>query len=152
MRMCRELLLNFRSRLAEGDLLGSLETTIEKFRRQTGILVNFASSGNGPPFPREQQLQILFIVQEALSNVRKHAMANEVDIRLSDDQDFLLTIHDNGVGFDAETLLEKGESHVGINIMRERAQRIHAMFNVTSEPGHGTAVLLRLPRERRLAA
>lgn len=148
----RELLLNFRSRLAEGDLLGSLETTIEKFRRQTGILVNFASSGNGPPFPREQQLQILFIVQEALSNVRKHAMANEVDIRLSDDQDFLLTIHDNGVGFDAETLLEKGESHVGINIMRERAQRIHAMFNVTSEPGHGTAVLLRLPRERRLAA
>lgn len=148
----RELLLNFRSRLAEGDLGRSLETTIEKFRRQTGITVHFVADGNGAPIPREQQLQVLFIVQEALSNIRKHAMADQVDIRLEDNHDFTLTIHDNGVGFDAETLLQKGESHVGINIMRERAQRIQASFDLASAPGEGTTVMLRLPREQRRAA
>lgn len=148
----RELLLNFRSRLAEGDLVRSFEATIEKFRQQTGIDVSFTTSGNGAPFPREQQLQILFIVQEALSNIRKHAMADKVDIQLDDHQDFVLTIRDNGVGFDAETVLQKGESHVGINIMRERAQRIQARFEVTSRPGQGTIVSLCVPRAQRRAA
>lgn len=148
----RELLSNFRSRLAEGDLVRSLEATVEKFRRQSGIATELVADGDGAPFPREQQLQILFIVQEALSNVRKHAVASRVEIRLVDRQDFGLTIHDNGIGFDAETLFEKGESHIGINIMRERAQRIQASFDVASVPGKGTTVALHVPREQRRAA
>lgn len=148
----RELLLNFRSRLAEGDLVRSLETTLEKFRRQTGIAAELQADADGSPFPREQQLQILFIVQEALSNIRKHAVAGRVEICLRDRQDFELTIHDNGIGFDAATLLQKGESHVGLNIMRERAQRIEAAFDVASVPGQGTTISLKLPREQRRAA
>lgn len=148
----RELLLNFRSRLVKGDLISSLETTFDKFRLQTGIAVDFTASGNGAPLPYEQQLQIMFIVQEALSNIRKHAMAEKVEIRLQDDQDFALSIHDNGAGFDAETLLKKDDSHVGIHIMRERAQRIHASFDVHSEPQQGTTVLLQLARTQRRVA
>lgn len=148
----RELLLNFRSRLGEGDLVRSLETTLEKFRRQTGIAAEMQADADGSPFPREQQLQILFIVQEALSNIRKHAVAGRVEICLRDRQDFELTIHDNGIGFDAATLLQKGESHVGLNIMRERAQRIEAAFDVASVPGQGTTITLKLPRELRRAA
>ncbi|NMM27130.1 MAG: HAMP domain-containing protein [Glaciimonas sp.] len=148
----RELLLNFRSRLAEGDLVRSLQTTVDKFRLQTGIAADFAADVDGAPFPREQQLQILFIVQEALSNIRKHAVASHVEVSLSDQKDFALTIRDNGIGFDAETLRQKGESHVGINIMRERAQRIRAAFDIASVPGAGTTVVLHVPREQRLAA
>lgn len=148
----RELLLNFRSRLAEGDLVRSLETTVDKFRRQTGVAAEFVADVDGAPFPREQQLQILFIVQEALSNIRKHAVATHVKVRLADQKDFALTIHDNGIGFDLETLQKRGESHVGINIMRERAQRIHAVFDIKSVPGAGTTVVLHLPHEQRLAA
>lgn len=148
----RELLLNFRSRLAEGDLVRSLQTTVDKFRRQTGIAAEFVADVDGAPFPREQQLQILFIVQEALSNIRKHAVASHVEVSLSDQKDFALTIRDNGIGFDAETLRQKGESHVGINIMRERAQRIHAAFDIASVPGAGTTVVLHVPHEQRLAA
>jgi two-component system nitrate/nitrite sensor histidine kinase NarX len=148
----RELLLNFRSRLIKGDLINSLETTVEKFRAQTGTAVDFTVNGNGAPLPYEQQLQIMFIMQEALSNIRKHSLAKKVQIRLDDGQDFLLTIMDDGVGFDAATLLEKGESHVGIHIMRERAQRIHASFNVQSHTGKGTTVILQLPHDKRLAA
>jgi two-component system nitrate/nitrite sensor histidine kinase NarX len=148
----RELLSNFRSRLAEGDLVRSLETTVEKFRRQTGIATELIAQGDGAPFPREQQLQILFIVQEALSNIRKHAVASRVEIRLDDRQDFGLSIHDNGVGFDLDMLASKGEGHVGIHIMRERAQRIHASFKVESMPGKGTTVSLLVPHEQRRAA
>lgn len=148
----RELLLNFRGRLVEGDLLGSLESTIDKFRRQTGIAAELVADVDGAPFPREQQLQVLFIVQEALSNIRKHAMASRVEVRLQDQQDFVLTIHDNGMGFDDKILLKKSESHVGIHIMRERAQRIEASLNVTSVPGTGTTVVLQLPQEQRRAA
>lgn len=148
----RELLLNFRSRLAEDDLFGALQTAVEKFSRQTGIEAGFVCEGGGAPFSREQQLQMLFIVQEAMSNIRKHAAARNVEIRLKDGQDFLLTIRDDGIGFNAETLLQKGEGHVGINIMRERAQRIHASLDIASTQGKGTTVMLRLPHEARRAA
>lgn len=148
----RELLLNFRTRLEEGNLVRSLETTIDKFRRQSGIEVEFDADGDGAPFPREQQLQLLFIVQEALSNVRKHAAASRVRVSLHDRQDFTLTVTDNGHGFDPAELAHKGEGHVGIHIMRERAQRIDASLGVDSTPGKGTTITLRLPRAQRRAA
>jgi len=148
----RELLLNYRSRLMEDDLIGSLQTTIERFRRQTGIAAELVADVDGAPFPREQQLQLLFIVQEALSNIRKHALASRVEIRLEDSHDFCLTIKDNGVGFDAGMLADKSENHVGIHIMRERAQRIEASFGVESVPGGGTTVRLQLHHDQRRAA
>ncbi|MES2323564.1 MAG: type IV pili methyl-accepting chemotaxis transducer N-terminal domain-containing protein [Pseudomonadota bacterium] len=148
----RELLVNFRSRLVEENLVGALETTIGKFRRQTGIAAELSADIDGAPFPREQQLQLLFIVQEALSNVRKHAGASRVLVRLEDRNDFLLTIEDDGDGFDPGKLAGLGESHVGIDIMRERAQRIAAGLEVRSAPGGGTTIMLTLPRAQRRAA
>ncbi|MES2148426.1 MAG: type IV pili methyl-accepting chemotaxis transducer N-terminal domain-containing protein [Pseudomonadota bacterium] len=148
----RELLLNFRSGLAEGDLLGSLESAVDKFRRQTGIVATLEADMDGAPFPREQQLQLLFIVQEALSNVRKHAGASAVSIALRDHQDFSLTIADDGSGFDPAQQAALGEQHVGIHIMRERAQRIGATLNVHSAPDSGTIVTLQLPQAQRRAA
>lgn len=148
----RELLHNFRSRLVEGNLIGALETTIDKFQRQTGIAAKLVADVDGAPFPREQQLQLLFIVQEALSNVRKHADATEVVVRLQDRNDFSLVIEDNGSGFDLAQLDGTGESHVGIHIMRERAQRIDAALAVSSVPGGGTSITLSLPQALRRAA
>jgi two-component system nitrate/nitrite sensor histidine kinase NarX len=148
----RELLLNFRSRLDEGDLLGSLQSTVDKFRRQTGIAAELVADLDGAPFPREQQLQMVFIVQEALSNIRKHALASRVEVTLEDQQDFVLTIRDNGVGFDAGARQDKGGSHVGLHIMRERAQRIAATLRVDSTPGAGTTVVLQLAHKLRSMA
>ncbi|MBC7684863.1 MAG: type IV pili methyl-accepting chemotaxis transducer N-terminal domain-containing protein [Bdellovibrionales bacterium] len=148
----RELLHNFRSRVVEGDLIAALETTVDKFRRQTGIAAELIADRDGPPFPREQQLQLLFIVQEALSNVRKHANAPSVLVRLEDRVDFILTITDDGGGFDPAQLEGEGDEHVGIHIMRERAHRIDAVLAVTSAPGSGTCVMLTLPQAQRRAA
>lgn len=148
----RELLLNFRSRLHEGNLVVSLQMTIDKFKQQSGIDAELDADVDGAPFPREQQLQILFIVQEALSNVRKHANASHVRVRVADRGDFMLSIEDDGDGFEAWAVLEQGESHVGLHIMRERAERIDATLDVESAPGKGTRVTLRLPKELRHAA
>ena len=148
----RELLLNFRSRLSEGDLLGSLQSTLEKFRRQTGIAAELVADLDGAPFPREQQLQMVFIVQEALSNIRKHAQASRVELTLEDHQDFVLMIRDNGVGFDSATRLENGGSHIGLHIMRERAERISATLCIDSTPGVGTTIVLKLSQQMRRAA
>ncbi|AXA90691.1 type IV pili methyl-accepting chemotaxis transducer N-terminal domain-containing protein [Massilia sp. YMA4] len=148
----RELLLNFRTRLVEDSLVHSLQTTIDKFERQAGISVELKADLDGAPFPREQQLQLLFIVQEALSNVRKHAGARHVQVTLRDAQDFTLSIKDDGQGFDVAGLARRGEHHVGIHIMRERAQRISATLEVQSAPGAGTTVLVQLQRALRRAA
>lgn len=148
----RELLLNFRSRLHDGNLVVSLHLTIDKFRQQSGIHAELDADVDGAPFPREQQLQILFIVQEALSNVRKHANASHVRVRVVDGADFVLSIEDDGDGFEAWAVLERSDSQVGLHIMRERAQRIHATLDIESAPGKGTRVTLRLPKELRHAA
>jgi two-component system nitrate/nitrite sensor histidine kinase NarX len=147
----RELLLNFRSRLEEDDLAAALRKTADKFAAQTGIATAFSAAGSGgAPIPREVQLQILFIAQEALSNVRKHAQADRVEVTVHDSADFLLTIGDNGVGFDAGA--GHDDTHVGLHIMRERASRIGAALAVDSRPGFGTTVRLRLGKAERRAA
>jgi len=148
----RELLHNFRSRLVEGDLIASLEATVDKFRRQSGIEAELVADVDGAPFAREQQLQLLFIVQEAPSNVRKHANASSVVARLENRDDFTLSISDDGDGFDPTELDSEGDVHIGIHIMRERAHRIEAALAVTSAPGCGTSVTLTLPHAQRRAA
>jgi len=149
----RELLLNFRSRLEEDSLQAGLRKTVKKFSDQTGIPAEFRALGpGGPPMSREQQLQLLFIAQEALSNIRKHAQADTVQVRIEDGEDFLLSIRDNGIGFDASAGSAMDDTHVGLHIMRERAQRIHADLNVQSCPGAGTTVSLHLPQGQRRAA
>jgi two-component system nitrate/nitrite sensor histidine kinase NarX len=149
----RELLQNFRSRLEEDDLNSALRKAVRKFRAQTGVQASFAAEGSGgPPFSREEQLQILFIVQEALSNIRKHAHAGKVYVRLRDGQDFSLSISDNGVGFDTAAQPGAGDSHVGLHIMRERARHIHADLDIDSGAGKGTTVRLHVASAHRRAA
>ncbi|WP_426105137.1 type IV pili methyl-accepting chemotaxis transducer N-terminal domain-containing protein [Massilia sp. TSP1-1-2] len=148
----RELLHNFRTRLVEGSLIETLQTTVDKFGRQTGLVAELVADPDGAPFPREQQLQLLFIVQEALSNVRKHADARRVLVRLEEGDDFTLTITDDGAGFDPAQLDRRGDEHIGIHIMRERAHRIDAALAVTSAPGSGTSITLTLPQAQRRAA
>ena len=145
----RELLTNFRIKLDEGDIVEALRASAERFKKQTGIAVSVQVVHQGPPLPPEQQLQILFIVQEALSNIRKHANAHQVKIILDDHDDFNLTVSDDGQGFDIKSSNANEEQHVGLKIMRERALRLQAILSVVSEPASGTSISLSLPKENR---
>ncbi|MDP2248719.1 MAG: ATP-binding protein, partial [Nitrosomonadales bacterium] len=85
-------------------------------------------------------LQVLHILQESLSNIRKHAGATQVDVELLSEGECRLTVQDNGKGFDVKQ--NAGDTHVGIRIMRERAHRMGANFTLESTLGSGTKVSL----------
>src|SRR3989338_421760 len=142
----RELLVHFRTRVGNADLETAVRSALEKFEGQTGIGTVFSHRGTVPDLPPEHVLQAMHIVQESLSNVRKHAKASRVDVELVCDGECALYINDNGIGFDSAH--DAGDTHVGLSIMRERAHRIGAELVLESEPGQGTRVRLVLPHRR----
>jgi len=74
----RELLVHFRTRTNAEDIEPALQTTLRKLEHQSGLVTHFNVTGQGLPLPPDVQIQVLHIVQEALSNVRKHAGARRV--------------------------------------------------------------------------
>lgn len=140
----RELLVHFRTRIGSTDLETAIRSALEKFEGQTGVKAVLSSEGIVPCLQPEQVLQVMHIVQESLSNVRKHAHASQVEVELrKDDGRCILDIRDDGAGFDAA--VDAGDTHVGLRIMRERAHRIGAELAFDSAPGEGTHINLTLP-------
>ena len=139
----RELLMHFRTRASAEDIEPALATTLRKFEHQSGIQTELEIQGHGLPLPADVQIQVLHIVQEALSNVRKHAQASRVWLDVQQQPQWRFEVRDNGRGFDHDER-QPDETHVGLGIMRERAQRIHARVDVLSTPGRGTSVVLTL--------
>jgi two-component system nitrate/nitrite sensor histidine kinase NarX len=140
----RELLMHFRTRTNGEDITPALKTTLQKFEHQTGLTTQLSVSGHGMPLPADVQVQVLHVVQEALSNVRKHAGARQVWVDVQQAPRWRVSVRDDGRGFDS-TRVGPDETHVGLRIMQERAQRIGAAVEVTSTPGGGTRVALSLP-------
>ncbi len=145
----RELLINFRERLHREPFVKALTTVIDRFRAQTHIPVDFRIHGTGREPTEQQKLQIVFILQEALANVRKHAGATAVCVDLNNSRDFQMRVIDNGCGIDPKLVEARKSSHFGLSIMQERAERIGATVRV--EPAdaalfpHGTCVQLTVP-------
>jgi len=139
----RELLVHFRTRTNTGDIDSALQETLQKFQHQTGLPTRLQVQGDGLPLPADVQVQVLHVVQEALSNVRKHAGASHVSLDVHKGEQWRFVVRDNGSGFD--TAQRHGETHVGTKIMRERAERIGATVLIDSLPGQGTTVTLTLP-------
>ena len=138
----RELLVHFRTRANAEDIEPALKTTLRKFEHQSGLKAIMRMQGHGMPLDPDLQIQVLHIVQEALSNVRKHARATTVWLDVAQQPQWRFEVRDDGTGFaDAR---RADETHVGLRIMAERAERIGAELDVFSRPGHGTSVVLTL--------
>ena len=148
----RELLLNFRTKISNKDFPEAVTSLLARFEQQTQIEVDTAWRDDGPSLNNDEQLQVIFILQESLSNIRKHAQAHHVVVELDNRHDFTLRIRDDGVGFDTGRLKNMSEAHVGLGIMQERARRINAVLSVESQPHQGTTVTLVLPQHRRTAS
>lgn len=139
----RELLLHFRTRTNTEDIEPALITTLKKFEHQSGIKTSLSMQGQGMPLSPDLQIQVLHIVQEALSNVRKHASATQVWLDVQQQPAWCFQVRDDGIGFDInKDALD--ETHVGLRIMTERAQRIGAELDVQSSTGHGSTITVRL--------
>jgi two-component system nitrate/nitrite sensor histidine kinase NarX len=97
-------------------------------------------------FSSDAQLQIFHIVQEALSNARKHGQACNVLVAFArEDGLACATIQDDGHGFVPEDVTLTGRQHFGLQFMRERAEQLGGLLRVQSEPGKGTRVVLEIP-------
>ena len=141
----RELLVHFRTRTQDEDIEQALRATLSKFEHQAAIATTLTMSGQGLPLAPDVQIQVLHIVQEALSNVRKHARARHVDVRVQRHPYWRFEVQDDGMGFDP-LAVPPDSLHVGLGIMRERAERVGASLQlVTHADGNGTCVTLDLP-------
>lgn len=139
----RELLVHFRTRTNEHDIEQALRVTLQKFEHQSGVKSHLEIHGHGVELPSDVQLQVLHVIQEALSNVRKHAKASLVQLVVHRGPNWSFVVRDNGLGF--QLLPQKqDDTHVGLHIMHERAQRIGAKIAVDSAPGAGTEVRITL--------
>jgi two-component system nitrate/nitrite sensor histidine kinase NarX len=138
----RELLVHFRTRADAEEIEPALRTTLHKFHNQTGIATDIEIEGHGVALPNDVQVQVLHVVQEALSNIRKHARASSVTLRVRQAPSWRFEVTDDGVGFETEESIDDG--HVGLRIMSERVRRIGGELSVTSRRGQGTTVSLTL--------
>ena len=130
-------------------LAAAIETLLERFADQTGVQVELRAEGGDVPGIARRALYR--IVQEALTNVARHAQARGVRVRLACSPDLvLLEVADDGVGIPAGRMDNTGS--LGLVGMRERAAALGADFTVEGGPGRGTTIRVALPRARDVGA
>jgi two-component system, NarL family, nitrate/nitrite sensor histidine kinase NarX len=121
-----------------------LSQTVKDFMKATGINTQLVIQPGSIDLPNEIQAQLIRVVQEALSNIRKHASAGNVIVSMRRwKEDIILEVTDDGQGFSPEDVPIL--SQYGLRGMRERAEIIGADFQITSSTEQGTIVRLRLP-------
>ena len=124
-------------------LVKALARYTEAFERDTGISCHFESAGSVPRLPAQEELAIYRIVQETLSNVRKHALATQVHVRIECQAGRLAaSVRDDGVGFEVDDRRRTEYGHLGLAGMEERARMLGGRLDVQSSPGAGTQITL----------
>lgn len=145
----REVIFNLRPiYLDRSGLLPSLKKYLKSYERQYQIETHFESAGNEGAVPLQAKIFIFRIVQEALANVQRHALAKQVWIKL-DIQPGRLTaaIIDDGVGFDFKPndLNRATSTSFGLKSIMERARLLAGKSEIVSRKGHGTQVRIEIP-------
>jgi signal transduction histidine kinase len=143
----RESISGLRSRVTERGLAAALHDYSEEFEERNGITVTCNAEDRSRSLSALTELQLFRIVQEALTNIRKHAHAREASISLqaAGTGTVELVVADDGVGFEYASLPVANGGALGLASMRERAQSVGGSLHVQSEPGRGTRVVVRLP-------
>jgi len=143
----RQAILDLRFTGCSGSLIAELRRYADRLNQQgkTAVEVH-VSRMDGLTLPHETEVQLLGVIQEALSNIRRHADAKQVRVDLAHAEGTItLTIVDDGRGFDKESIEQDGQDHFGFRTMRERAGSVGGSFEVYSEPGRGTRLIIMVP-------
>ncbi len=127
----------------------ALSNYLEKWSKRSGIAVDLQDDGlEKPRLPSQVETTVYRVVQEALTNVVKHACPRHVSVILERHRDQMLAIvEDDGKGFDLETVNNEGSVSQGLGLlgMRERVALVGGIFNIETEPGSGTTLVMRIP-------
>ncbi len=149
-RQLRELLTTFRLRIDGEGLAAALQTTVAEFSARGAIPVGLDVRMAGCALTPNEEIHVLQIVREALSNVLNHAHAHAAEVRLActGDGSVSAVIRDDGVGIRGSAATH----HYGMTIMEERAKHLGGRLSIDSEPGSGTRVTLTFVPSARAAA
>jgi PAS domain S-box-containing protein len=135
--------------LHEMGLVKALETYCEEVSESTKINIDFQASGlSAIDLDHNMEIHIYRLIQEGLSNIGKHANADQATIMLlGSSPNIILRINDNGRGFDVEAqeLLSSATKRMGICSMRERVSLLQGQMTILSQPMKGTRILIKLP-------
>ncbi len=142
----RSLITDFRAPIDGKGVVRSVERVVERFRQETDLDVFFYHNWDLENLSRDVEIEVVRIVQEALANIRKHANAENVRILMSSSKEGYCSVlvEDDGIGLrtdQAEPNKATGE-HIGLSIMKERAERINGELLFESDDGEGTLVQL----------
>ncbi|MCV0404515.1 MAG: sensor histidine kinase [Chloroflexi bacterium] len=140
----RTFITDLRPPLPDAGIAAALEERAQLLEEQHGIAVEVSVGDIDDRLSPTQRVSVLRIVQEALQNVRKHASASAIAIKLEGDS---LVIEDNGRGFDLMRLASGKTRNFGLQFMRERAELLGGQLQIESRQGEGTRILLRLPKQ-----
>jgi signal transduction histidine kinase len=141
----RQALVTMRTSLdADLPLSDMLRRTVDDWGQRSGLQVEFTAAPAVPnAIPPRQQIELLRVVQEALTNVHKHADATVARVRVDvTGRDLVVTVTDNGKGFDPQHAVDRG---LGLQGMEERARLMGGSLRVTSESQGGSTVELTVP-------
>lgn len=140
----REMLSHFRTPMDARGLIPALQDMSLQLQKDTGISVYFQDETDEQSIPPNNEVQVLHIVQEALSNIRKHSKAQNVRLMLKVDSDntWHALIEDDGIGIRKAKPASKPGENIGLSIMHERTNHLKGKLNIESEDGEGTRLEL----------
>lgn len=125
-------------------LIATLERYIDNFIEYTGIHVDFKVVGQEYPLNKSIEISVFRMIQEALSNIRKHSKATEANVTIEFSPTRLnVSISDNGIGFNVDALTQAGDMSIsgyGLANMRERAELLGGNLTIRSAPYKGTRI------------
>ena len=125
----------------------TLEWYVKGFRKRHGILVDFFHDRSIGQLSRDADVAAYRIVQEALTNIVKHANATHCRVTLTPASGAVrLLIEDDGRGFDVAAVSQGQLRGMGLLGIRERVTQLNGTFRIDSQPGHGTRLIVELPR------
>ena len=134
------------SQLDRVGLVKALASYVDAFEHNTGILTSLRHSGSIPTMLDQIELAVYRVVQEALSNVRKHSHARNVELQIGlHNGAFAATIRDNGIGFEVDDSRLNDSLHLGLAGMEERAHMLGGTLGIQSTVGAGTQITLLIP-------
>ena len=143
----RRSLANLRAQEFEhGGLAEALGESGRQMTAGSGVAFELAVTGETRGLDEAVENNLLRIGQECITNAVRHAKPRRIhaELKFSPTQ-LQLLVFDNGLGFNARKLDRPGNGHFGWRGIRERAEQIHAQVNLTSQPGHGTTVVVTVP-------
>ncbi|MBL4710933.1 MAG: hypothetical protein JKX75_00250 [Gammaproteobacteria bacterium] len=140
----RELIAHCRVPVEQQGLVSAIKRAVDRFRKDTGIPILLQSDEQVLTLPSNIELNAYRIVQEALTNIKKHADAHIVRVLLTRDESNIIKIliENDGKGFDQNKIQSSAGDHIGLSIMKERARHLGGKLKIESEIDEGTRVEL----------